>query len=285
MTTLGFTGGRLDRADPLRHDPAGFAAALADPAARLLVLNDYQPIMENGRLGWTAIDADAAPEDHVLLGIEDGVPHFARLTGEPAVGRSFEMIAALHALEAGEAATYAAARSVLDWHARHGFCAKCGAATEPFRAGWGRHCPSCGTEHFPRVDPVVIMIAEHGGRALLGRQPAFPPGRYSALAGFLEPGESIEEAVARELFEEAGVRVANVRYIASQPWPFPSSLMIACVAEALDDRLTIDTTELEDAIWVSRDEVRAALAGDGSRFAVPPAYAIAHTLLEAWADS
>ncbi|GAA3251477.1 hypothetical protein GCM10020258_07290 [Sphingomonas yabuuchiae] len=125
----------------------------------------------------------------MLLGIEDGVPHFARLTGEPAVGRSFEMIAALHALEAGEAATYAAARSVLDWHARHGFCAKCGAATAPFRAGWGRHCPVCGTEHFPRVDPVVIMIAEHDGRALLGRQPAFPPGRYSALAGFLEPGD------------------------------------------------------------------------------------------------
>jgi NAD+ diphosphatase len=127
------------------------------------------------------------------------------------------------------------------------------------------------------------MIAEHDGRALLGRQPAFPPGRYSALAGFLEPGESIEEAVARELFEEAGVRVRHVRYIASQPWPFPSSLMIACVAEAVDDRLTIDTTELEDAIWVSRDEVRAALAGDGSRFGVPPSYAIAHTLLEAWA--
>ncbi len=265
---------------PLRSD---LAAALADPAARLLVLNDYQPVMDGGRLSWTAIDTDAAAEDHVLLGIEDGVPHFARLTGEPAVGRSFEMIAALHALEAGEAATYAAARSVLDWHARHGFCAKCGAATAPFRAGWGRHCPACGTEHFPRVDPVVIMIAEHGGRALLGRQPAFPPGRYSALAGFLEPGESIEEAVARELFEEAGVRVRNVRYIASQPWPFPSSLMIACCAEAVDDRLTIDTTELEDAIWVSRDEVRAALAGDGSRFGVPPSYAIAHTLLEAWA--
>jgi len=283
MNGLGFTGGRLDRADPLRHDEPGFAAALADPAARLLILNEYQPVMAEGRLGWTAIAPDARPEDHVLLGIEDGVPHFARLVAEPAVGRSVEMIAALHALAAGEAATYAAARSVLDWHARHGFCARCGAATAPFRAGWGRRCPACGTEHFPRVDPVVIMIAEHDGRALLGRQPAFPPGRYSALAGFLEPGESIEEAVARELFEEAGVRVRDVRYIASQPWPFPSSLMIACVATALDDRLAIDTTELEDAIWVSRGEVRAALAGDASRFGVPPTYAIAHTLLEAWA--
>ena len=281
--TIGFTGGRLDRADPLRHDPEGFAATLADPAARLLVLNDYQPEMAEGRLVWTGITPDAMPEDHVHLGIEDAVPHFARLTGQPALGRSFEMIAALHALAAGEAATYAAARSVVDWHARHRFCARCGAETVPFRAGWGRKCPACGSEHFPRVDPVVIMIAEHEGRALLGRQPAFPPGRYSALAGFLEPGESIEEAVARELFEEAGVRVRNVRYIASQPWPFPSSLMIACVAEAVDDRLTIDTTELEDAIWVSRDEVRAALAGDASRFGVPPSYAIAHTLLEAWA--
>ncbi|WP_343528523.1 NAD(+) diphosphatase [Sphingomonas sp.] len=291
MNPIGFTGGRLDRADPLRHDAQGFAAALADPAARLLVLNDYQPEMAEGRLGWTGIDADAVPEDHVLLGFEDGVPHFARLTGQPAAGRSFEMIAALHALETGEAATYAAARSVIDWHARHGFCARCGAATVPFRAGWGRRCLACGTEHFPRVDPVVIMIAEHDGRALLGRQPAFPPGRYSALAGFLEPGESIEEAVARELFEEAGVRVKNVRYIASQPWPFPSSLMVACVATALDDRLTIDRTELEDAIWVSRDDVRAALAGDGAgdgardatRFGVPPSYAIAHTLLKEWA--
>jgi NAD+ diphosphatase len=282
--TIGFTGGRLDRADPLRHNSEGFAAALADPAARLLILDGYQPEMADGRLAWTRVVPEAQPEDHVLLGIEDGVPHFARLSPEPAVGRSFEMIAALHALEAGEAATYAAARSVIDWHARHRFCARCGAATEPFRAGWGRRCPTCGTEHFPRVDPVVIMIAEHQGRALLGRQPAFPPGRYSALAGFLEPGESIEEAVARELFEEAGVRVENVRYVASQPWPFPSSLMIACVATAVDDRLTIDTTELEDAIWVPRDEVRAALAGDSSRFGVPPAYAIAHTLLEAWAQ-
>ena len=283
MRDIGFTGGRLDRADPLRHDEAGFAAALADPAARRLVLHGYEPEMVDGRLGWTGIDPEDGPDDHVLLGFEDGVPHFARLTAEPASGRSFEMIAALHALEPGEAATYAAARSVLDWHARHRFCARCGAETQPFRAGWGRRCPACGTEHFPRVDPVVIMIAEHDGRALLGRQPAFPPGRYSALAGFLEPGESIEEAVARELFEEAGVRVADVRYIASQPWPFPSSLMIACIATALDDRLTIDRTELEDAIWVSRDEVRAALAGDATRFGVPPAYAIAHTLLKEWA--
>jgi NAD+ diphosphatase len=154
-----------------------------------------------------------------------------------------------------------------------------------FRAGWARKCNACEAEHFPRVDPVVIMIAEHQGRALLGRQPAWPAGRYSALAGFLEPGESIEEAVAREIFEEAGVRVSNVRYIASQPWPFPSSLMLACVADAEDDAITLDTHELEDAIWVERDVVRAVLAGEPGPFLAPPPYAIAHTLLSAWAAS
>ena len=153
-----------------------------------------------------------------------------------------------------------------------------------FRAGWGRKCASCAAEHFPRVDPVVIMLAEYDGKILVGRQPRFPPRNYSALAGFLEPGESIEEAVRRELFEEAGVRVSNVRYVASQPWPFPAaSLMIACIGEADSDALTIDTTELEDAMWVSRDEVEAALAdAEDARFNAPPKFAIAHTLLRAW---
>ena len=163
------------------------------------------------------------------------------------------------------------------------FCANCGAGTAVFRAGWGRKCPACATEHFPRVDPVVIMIAEHEGRALVGRQPMWPRGRYSALAGFLEPGESIEEAVAREIAEEAGLRVADVRYVASQPWPFPSQLMIACVARAESDAISLDANELEDAIWVTRAEVRAALAGEEAPFLAPPPYAIAHTLLAEWA--
>jgi NAD+ diphosphatase len=133
------------------------------------------------------------------------------------------------------------------------------------------------------VDPVVIMLAEHDGRVLLGRQPQYPPGRYSALAGFVEPGESIEEAVARELREEAGIEVADVRYVASQPWPFPGSLMIACVAAARDDALTIDTTELEDARWIGREDVQAALSRDpGASFQAPPHFAIAHTLLAHW---
>ncbi len=183
-----------------------------------------------------------------------------------------------------EAALYGGARSLVDWHARHRFCAVCGSPTELFRGGWGRRCASCGAEHFPRVDPVVIMLAEYEGRVLLGRQPGFPPGFFSALAGFVEPGESLEEAVARELFEEAGIAVSDVSYVASQPWPFPSSLMIGCRAVARDAALTIDTTELEAAMWVDRAEVRAALAGDmGASFMAPPPLAIARYLLEDWA--
>ncbi len=191
----------------------------------------------------------------------------------------------LDRFHASDAALYAAARSLVDWHARHGFCAVCGTATAIFRAGWGRKCPSCAAEHFPRVDPVVIMLAERGEKVLLGRQPIWPAGRYSALAGFLEVGESIEEAVRRETLEEAGVQVGPVRYVASQPWPFPSSLMIACIGEALDETITIDAHELEDARWFSRDDVRSALARESdASFIAPPAYAIAHTLLTAWVE-
>jgi NAD+ diphosphatase len=181
-------------------------------------------------------------------------------------------------------ATYGTARSLIDWHGRHRFCGKCGGATVAHRAGWGRRCAVCESEHFPRVDPVVIMLAEHDGHALLGRQASWPQGRYSALAGFLEPGETVEEAVARELFEEAGVRAGSVRYVTSQAWPFPAQLMLACIAEVQDDALRIDTDELEDAVWLSRAEIRAALAGDAhARCLLPPTYAVAHTLLQHWA--
>jgi NAD+ diphosphatase len=284
----GFTGGTLDRADHLRRDPDAVAAATADRRARLLRLGPgWQPqVTQDGTLAWDSLAAAPDDAELLLLGLDDGVPCFVPIApaGEGASHRSPAMMDALGALAEGEAATYAAARSVLQWHARHGFCANCGHATRVFRAGWARECPQCGAEHFPRVDPVVIMIAEHDGRALLGRQAAWPAGRYSALAGFLEPGESVEEAVAREVAEETGVVVAQVRYVASQPWPFPhAQLMLACVAEAADDALTLDTDELEDAIWVSRDEVRRVLAGEAGSFLPPPAYAIAHTLLARWA--
>lgn len=287
-TSPGFTGGLLDRADHLRHDADALSAAMGNWQARLLKLHGFEPeVTDEGLLGWTMLTEAPDEAEFVLLGLDNGRPRFAAVLpgGEaPPPFRSPNLFGILDQLQPGEAATFAAARSVLDWHARHGFCARCGSATALFRAGWGRKCGKCGTEHFPRVDPVVIMIAEHDGRALIGRQPSWPAGRYSALAGFLEPGESIEEAVAREIFEEAGVRVSGVRYVASQPWPFPSQLMIACVADALDDAITLDTHELEDAIWVSRADVRAVLAGEDGPFVAPPPYAIARTLLEAWAE-
>jgi len=292
----GFTGGTLDREDRLRHDADALAAATGDWRARLLVLGPgYEPdVGEDGRLAWTML-ADA-PEDAelVLLGTDAGRPRFAAITyGAGAGFRSPRLLGMLAVMAPGEAATWAAARSVLDWHARHRFCANCGSGTEVFRAGWGRRCPDCRTEHFPRTDPVVIMLAEHQPaqagsplehRCLLGRQPGWPAGRYSALAGFLEPGESIEEAVAREVAEEAGVRVRDIRYVASQPWPFPSQLMIACIGVADDDSITLDRNELEDAIWVSRADVRSVLAGGEGPFLPPPAHAIAHTLLTRWAE-
>ncbi|MEO5867321.1 MAG: NAD(+) diphosphatase [Sphingomonas sp.] len=290
MIAAGLTGGTLDRADHLRQDAKALAAAAGDWRARLLKLDALVPeVGDDGMLGWTTL-ADAPDDaDLLLLGLDrNDCPHFAvwhadARAGEPTPMRSPAIIHALSTLQPGEAETYAAARSLIEWHTRHRYCAVCGTATAIVRAGWGRQCPSCAAEHFPRVDPVVIMIAEHDGRALLGRGKNWPPGRYSALAGFLEPGESIEEAVAREIYEEAGVRVSNVRYVASQPWPFPSSLMMACVGAADDDTLTIDRNELEDAIWVERDVVRAVLAGEPGPFVAPPPYAIAFTLLTEWA--
>ena len=283
---VGFTGATLDRADRERNDPEALAAALGDWRARLLRLNGLDPELDGeGRLVWASLADLPDDTEPLFLGYIDGKPHFAplRMGERHGAVRSPALFAMLGLMPPDQAGLYAAARSLVDWHQRHGFCAACGSTTEIFRAGWARRCAGCGAEHFPRTDPVVIMLAEYDGRALLGRQAAWPAGRYSALAGFVEVGEAIEEAVARETLEEAGVRVSDVRYVASQPWPFPSSLMIACIARAQDDALTLDTTEIEDAMWVTRDEVRAALAGDpDARFGAPPRYAIAHTLLSAW---
>lgn len=286
---IGFTGSSLDRADRLRHDAEALAAAEGDWRARLLKLTGLDPEMDaNGRLVWASL-ADAAEDaELILLGLLDGKPHFVALDPalKPSRVRSPALFRMLDLLAAEDAATYGTARSLVDWHLRHRFCANCASPTVLFRAGWGRTCPACRAEHFPRVDPVAIMIAEHEGRALLGRQAAWPAGRYSALAGFIEPGESIEEAVAREIDEEAGVKVDRVRYVASQPWPFPAQLMIGCVARASDPAITVDRTELEDAAWFSRADVRAALAGDpAAPFGAPPRYAIAHSLLAHWAES
>lgn len=280
----GFTGSPLERIDNERDHPELLAERRADPAARLLRMTGLDPVATaEGTLSWGPLAEAPANLDLALLGLIDGVPRFVALDPD-AAGSNHNLIwRLLDNLPEGEAATYAAARSLIDWHSRHRFCARCGGATILFRAGWARRCDGCGAEHFPRTDPVVIMLAEHDGRVLVGRQPRFPAGRYSALAGFVEVGESIEEAVARELFEEAGVRATGVRYLASQPWPFPSSLMMACVAPVASDALTLDTNELEDAMWVDRDGMAAVMAGDPrAPFIAPPPYAIAHTLFTMW---
>jgi NAD+ diphosphatase len=282
---IGFTGATLARVDHERDDPSAFARALADPRARLLTLAGLEPPIVGDRL--RLVPMDPARGGALLLGNLDGAPVFAVGDGvatAPAM-RSPTLMTALAAMPAADAALYGIARSLIDWHVRHGYCANCGQPTAIARAGWARACAACGAQHFPRTDPVVIMAVEQGDRVLLGRQPSWPPGRYSTLAGFVEVGESIEEAVAREVMEEAGVHVGAVRYVASQPWPFPSQLMIGCIAAADGEALRIDTTELEDAFWATRDEVRAALAGEAGRFIAPPAYAIAHSLLAAWAES
>lgn len=280
---VGFTGSPLDRVEPARHDAEALAALAANPAALLLDMPGYLPPTTDGALAWKPF-TPLPPEETLLLGLIDGIPRFARIDPQAAAAKRWpELMTLLDSLEPGQAGIYAAARSLLDWHARHRFCAYCGARTTPHHAGWARLCPACGTEHYPRTDPVVIMLAQYQDRVLVGRQPAFAPGRYSALAGFVEVGESIEEAVARELREEAGVVVTAVRYVASQPWPFPSQLMIACIADVADDVVTLDMAELEDAKWVDGAEVEAALRGDADAvFGAPPRYAIANTLFNAW---
>jgi NAD+ diphosphatase len=284
---VGFTGAGLDRADEARLDETRIAAAAAHGEARLLALAGLDPVVdEAGRLRWTGLEG-AGHERLILLGFEGQAPRFAPLVEDAEIGGgAWHLFRLLHDMDPREAAIWGSARALNEWHGRHRFCGRCGAATLPFRAGWGRRCTGCALEHFPRVDPVVIMLAQHDGRVLLGRQHRYPPGRYSALAGFVEPGESVEEAVARELMEEAGVAVDDVRYVASQPWPFPGSLMIGCVATARGDALTLDRNELEDAIWVDRAGVLAALAGDpDAPFQAPPHFAIAHSLLRAWVET
>lgn len=288
IASIAFAGGRMDRADQVRTDPERLAA-LMDWRARLLLLDGLDPVIDaEGNLAWGTL-ADAAPDSElVFLGLLNGKGCFAEVS--PALIGSMapanpRVWAAMGSLAPEELATYGAARSLVDWHARHRYCARCGNPTVLAKGGWQRTCTNeaCKGDHFPRVDPVTIMLVEHEGRLLLGRQPRFPPRRFSALAGFLEPGESIEEAVAREVLEEAGVTVGKVSYLASQPWPFPSSLMIGCHATALGDELTIDRTELEEADWFTRAEVEAAMRGDeNARFVAPPPQAIAHHLLAWW---
>ena len=271
-----FSGPGLDRADVLRARPERLAELAAQPDARQLAWADGLPLLdEAGRLAWEPVSVPA-----LFLGLDAGRPRFSPVPNAAPAGIAFGLLAQL---DPADAPLLACALSLANWHGRHGHCSVCGQPSIVIRGGWSRRCSGCGAEHFPRSDPVVIMLAEHDGRLLLGRQPHYPPNRFSALAGFVEPGETIEAAVARELNEEAGIEVADVRYVASQPWPFPSSLMIGCRARALGNALTVDFTELDDARWFTHAEVEAAVSGDeNAPFLPPPRYAIARTLLEDW---
>jgi NAD+ diphosphatase len=274
-----FSGPGLDRADALRSDPEAIARLAGSESARCLIWREGLPaIGTDGLLEWGPAD-----DSQLFLGFDDGIPRFSavpeRVEGAAA---AFQIMGSL---ADSEAPLFAAAVSLGRWHGIHPHCARCGSRTDIIRGGWSRRCPVCEAEHYPRVDPVVMMLVEHDDNVLLGRQPHYPPRRYSALAGFLEVGETIEDAVRRELREEAGMEVERIDYVTSQPWPFPSSLMIGCTARALTTELTIDTNELDDARWFSRAEVEAALAGrEDSAFQPPPRFAIARTLLEHWAE-
>jgi len=295
-----FGGNPLDRASERRDDGEWITKLLADPQTRLLALRDLKPFTRGTTvpaLDWQPVapwrDRIDGGAPLIFLGLGDGCAHLAiDATGAdvvPDVDTGLLDVRALApTLAPGEAAILAEARSLLDWHARHRFCAQCGSPTRVASAGWKRHCPACRASHFPRTDPVVIMLATRGERALLGRNRRRPGARFSCLAGFVEPGETPEEAVRREVCEEAGVRCGRVRYLAAQPWPFPSSLMMGFLAEALTEEITVDADELAEARWFSRDEVREMVAraaagpDDATKVSLPSPIAIAHHICRRW---
>jgi NAD+ diphosphatase len=276
-----FSGAELDRAAARRGDPEWIAALKAQPDARSLVLSEAGLWIDDGRLLLTPPNGDS-----VFLGLDGTTALFAAdATGaEPGQGRPAGLREAATDLPAAEAALGAYAASLLSWHRRHRFCANCGQPTTVADAGHQRDCPSCGASHFPRTDPVVIVqVTDAAGRLLLGRQAKWPAGRFSVLAGFVEPGETLEEAVVREVLEESGVEVSDVTYFASQPWPFPSSLMVGFLARAISGDPEPGDEELSEVGWFERSEVEAAASGGGA-VQLPPPYSISRRLIDAWLD-
>jgi NAD+ diphosphatase len=289
-----FAGSPIDRCEIIRRDEGALAALQDDPNARVLFLHAGDPAMtRESRLDWRPLDAAVKAVMQpplIFLGRDQQGPLFAAEAIadqiHPDTTPHIDARRAAMMLPHEETAIFAQAKSLLAWHDRHGFCANCGSPTQVAAGGAKRACPSCGAEHFPRVDPVVIMLATDGDRCLLGRQAAWPMGMWSALAGFVEPAETLEEACARELREEAGVEadIAAIRYIFTQPWPFPSSIMVGLVAPVANNAVKVDTHELEDARWFSRDELRVALEGGHPMINVPPSIAVARRLVELWVD-
>jgi NAD+ diphosphatase len=306
-----FGGSGLDRAAEVRAAPDRVAALW--PGARVLLMWRGRPLLdEDGSLALlpaahplagpagTAIllgrDGEGAlfvqdlsawqPDDPTIQQAGFFDASVQRHPDLPQTRMFCELRAVMAGLSPREAELAATARAVLEWHRSHGFCASCGAPSQMVNAGWQRSCPSCKAQHFPRTDPVVIMLITRGNRLLLGRGPTWPEGMYSLLAGFIEPGETIEAAVRREVFEETGVEVGEVGYLASQPWPFPASLMIGCRGEALTDAITLDPTELQDALWISREDLLSAFAGSHPVIKPSRKGSIAQFLMSRWlADS
>lgn len=299
-TTHVFAGAAFDRAAGLRRDAAWIADRLRDPGSRFAPVWQLKSLfrLDGGApsVRWLSA-AEAAPllgaGSVVFLGMMDGAAHFAVEVAheDPAdaaalpEGARFDELRRHGALLAPyEAGMMALARGMMHWHARHRFCGVCGEPTEPRDAGHVRACTSdaCGALHFPRTDPAVIVLVTRGGRCLLGRQPAWDAGVYATLAGFVEPGESLEDAVRREVLEETGVRLGAVRYHSSQPWPFPSSLMIGFHAEAETEEIRLDDEELEDARWFTPREITEGAAAGTFRF--PSAFSISHRLIAGWLE-
>jgi NAD+ diphosphatase len=313
---LGYVVDKVDRGSYWREDPAKVAQLRARDDARALLIARDMPVLRNGQRGldsflpMSEIEGLGGAQVEALLGLTpNGAPVFAVLLPDGAVemrsdtsdgfldrrilvvpGREDLKLIDLRSIAMGglvpqdQAAMLAAAKALMNWHARHRFCSNCGAPTGVAVAGWRRDCPVCRAIHFPRTDPVVIMLAIDGDACLLGRQARFPKGMYSALAGFVEPGETIEAAVRREIHEEAAVTCRAVQYFASQPWPFPASLMIGCFAEAETRSLEVDRVELEDARWFSCEEAIALVERrHPDRLSAPMPMAIAHHLLKHWA--
>jgi NAD+ diphosphatase len=305
--TVTFGGSGLDRQAALRKDAMGLAAALA--RGRVVPFWHGKPLIKNDKPAWLPADhpvlADAPPP--VYLGDDDAIPRFAadlsdwvpdakiapRVSGffdpsiqkHPGLGDDMGFVETrgiMTRLTAREAELIATGKAVLQWHRSHGFCASCGAPTGVTQGGWQRSCPACGAQHFPRTDPVVIMLVTHDNAVLLGRSPGWPEGMFSLLAGFVEPGETVEAAVRREVFEEAGVRCGAVGYLASQPWPFPASLMIGMRTEATATAIRLDPDELEQALWVTREELVSVFAGRHPTILAPRKGAIAHFILRNW---
>lgn len=297
-----FAGAALDRRSDLRTNAEWLARRREAASTQLLAMWNGQPLLVDdgkgglalslleGELGFTLAGSE---ENQAFLGLDGETAIFAvDLQGEadpvagPLEGRGKfrDLRMAGGRLSPEHAGLAAVAKALFEWKRRHGFCSACGQPSQAADAGWKRVCPACGTEHFPRTDPVTIMLPTWRDQALLGRQAAWPKGRFSSLAGFMEPGESIEAACAREVKEEAGLDVVQVRYHSSQPWPFPTNLMIGLIAEVSNQDAAPDQTELEEVRWFSRAELKALLAGDVDGIGVPPPFAIAHQLMKAWAD-